>query len=498
VDIGESEVTALEPIGELRVVDAQSVEERGVEVVDVDRVFHDVVTVIVGFPVHVTGFDSGTGDPIGEATSVVVATVVGLGQLALAIDGAAELSAPDHEGILEKSPLLEVSNECGAGLVDVAALTANLAGEIAVLIPAAVHELHEADAAFDHAPGEQTISCETAVGGILLQPIHLLDMGRFGGEVGEFRNGHLHLVRHFVLGDAGLDFRVAEVLGGEGIEFADAVEHLTAVGTVDAGRVGEIENGIAGPGAEANTLVLGGKETGPPHAGDEGLIGFVAAPLGDHDDEGGEVLVLGTDSVAEPGSKAGATGLLGSGLNVGESRVVIDGLGVHRLDEAEVISDGPDVGEQFAHPDAGFPVALEVEHGSDAGKRGLSRGHSGDALAHADGAGQFLAVVLSELRFVVVEVDVGRPSGHEEEDDPFRLGSEVEGLEHTVGGRPAGGRSLREEPGIEQRTEGGGAQAQSGAAKEMAPGQVTIERGRGIRGHGIQKDGARAFASPLG
>src|SRR5687768_17363691 len=45
--VGQPEVAALKPIDEPRVVDAEAVEGGGLEVVDVDGVFDDVVTVVV-------------------------------------------------------------------------------------------------------------------------------------------------------------------------------------------------------------------------------------------------------------------------------------------------------------------------------------------------------------------------------------------------------------------------------------------------------------------
>ena len=47
-DIGQSEVPAGVAIGQLLVIQAEGVQESGVEVVDVDLVFGGVVTVIVG------------------------------------------------------------------------------------------------------------------------------------------------------------------------------------------------------------------------------------------------------------------------------------------------------------------------------------------------------------------------------------------------------------------------------------------------------------------
>ncbi len=47
-DVGQAEVAPLEAVGEPRVVDAEQVEDRGVEVVDVDRVLDDVPAEVVG------------------------------------------------------------------------------------------------------------------------------------------------------------------------------------------------------------------------------------------------------------------------------------------------------------------------------------------------------------------------------------------------------------------------------------------------------------------
>src|SRR5262245_19726849 len=130
---------------------------------NVDRVVDDVVAIVVGGSVADAGIEAAARDPHREAAAMVVAAVVVRGELTLGIDGAAKLAAEDNERVFEQAPLFEVLDEGRARLIDVAALAANLLRQVAVLIPAAVHELHEADAAFNHAPGEQAITGESAV-----------------------------------------------------------------------------------------------------------------------------------------------------------------------------------------------------------------------------------------------------------------------------------------------------------------------------------------------
>ena len=68
-----------------------------------------------------------------------------------------------------------------------------------------------------------------------------------------------------------------------------------------------------------------------------------------------------------------------------------------------------------------WPCCGKLEHRRHARKRLLSRGHAGDALAHADRRRQFLAVVVAQLRLVIEQVDVRRPAGHEKIDDALGL-----------------------------------------------------------------------------
>ena len=63
VHIGQAEVAALELVGQPGVVDAQAVQHRGVQVVDVDRVANDVVAVVVGLAVSDARLDPAAGQP---------------------------------------------------------------------------------------------------------------------------------------------------------------------------------------------------------------------------------------------------------------------------------------------------------------------------------------------------------------------------------------------------------------------------------------------------
>ena len=114
VDIRKAEATALGGVGELGMVDPELVEDGGVEVVNMDRTggkfffggidglaigAEDVVAIIVGGTVGHAGFNAAAGHPCSEAARVMVSTVVVVGELALRVGGATELSSPDDERI---------------------------------------------------------------------------------------------------------------------------------------------------------------------------------------------------------------------------------------------------------------------------------------------------------------------------------------------------------------------------------------------------------------
>ena len=73
VDVGEAVIAALVVEREPFVVEAETVEDGGLEVVDVDRVFSDVESEVVGGTVGSAWADPAAGHPHGVGLGVVVA-----------------------------------------------------------------------------------------------------------------------------------------------------------------------------------------------------------------------------------------------------------------------------------------------------------------------------------------------------------------------------------------------------------------------------------------
>ena len=105
-----------------RVVNAQLVQDRRIQITDVHGVVRNVVAEVIRLAVGDATLYAATCHPNGEATRVVVATVVGLGEFALAVNRTPEFTTPNDQCIIQQATLLEVCNECEGGLIDVPAL----------------------------------------------------------------------------------------------------------------------------------------------------------------------------------------------------------------------------------------------------------------------------------------------------------------------------------------------------------------------------------------
>ena len=89
-------VEIIESVG----VEAELVQDRGVEVLDVEAILDGRAAQLVGLADAGAPLDSAAGHPHGEAEGVVVAAGA-LGELGGGL--AAELAAPDDQGLIEQA-----------------------------------------------------------------------------------------------------------------------------------------------------------------------------------------------------------------------------------------------------------------------------------------------------------------------------------------------------------------------------------------------------------
>ena len=111
MDVRKAEVPALEPVGESFVVDAEEVQHRGVEVMDMDDVFYGVVSEVVGGAVSDAALNPAARKPGAETLRVMVPPYP------LRKWVAAKLSRKNTQGRIQQAALLEVFNESRNRLV---------------------------------------------------------------------------------------------------------------------------------------------------------------------------------------------------------------------------------------------------------------------------------------------------------------------------------------------------------------------------------------------
>src|SRR5215831_19119494 len=116
-------------------VDAQAVQHCSLDVVDVHGILKNVVAVVVSLPDGEAALDAASSHPHTETAGVMIAAVVCGGEFTLAVDRASELSAPDHQRIVQHAALFQVLNQARRGLIRTLGLQHDVSWQVVVLIP---------------------------------------------------------------------------------------------------------------------------------------------------------------------------------------------------------------------------------------------------------------------------------------------------------------------------------------------------------------------------
>ena len=383
-----------------------------------DRVGGDVPGEVVGRPVDMATADATAGEPPRISPAEVIASLR-IGRIPLAEGRATELPPPGDERVVEEPALLEVEDQRRRRPLGVTALLLELREEVAVLIPAGVHELHEPGASFEES------ACDQAVGGeaplhMDIGPVAIEDALRLGGEVCQVRDARLHPKGHLVLRDPCVDLRIAIVGKMRRIHRCDVVEQRAPRRPADARRVGQIGNRVASV-AEPHPLVTARQESAPPVVVEKQLPAGLRLVGGGHDHKRRQLVSVATQAIGEPGPHARPARHLRSGHEQRHPRGMVDRLGVHAADDANLIGDPADVRQHLGELDPGVAVAFEGLDGRLDRPLRVAAGHRREPRRAADTLGDVLAGKLAHHRLGVVEIDVRRPPSLPEHDNPLRL-----------------------------------------------------------------------------
>ena len=145
-----------------------------------------------------------------------------------------------------------------------------------------------------------------------------------------------------------------------------------------------------------------------------------------HHHESRHVPVLRPQPVGHPRTEAGVALYGIARVHKDLSGGVNRRIGVHRVDERDVVDHFRQVREDLADPRAALAIALEREHRRNDARVGvvLLRVQAFQVFLGEDFPCQFSSVLLQK-RLVIERLKLAGPADHEEEDDVLRLGGEV-------------------------------------------------------------------------
>src|SRR4051812_25716075 len=126
------------------------------QIVGVNLVLHRTGTEFVGCTIGRAALDAAAGEPGAESAAVVIAARVAVA-ISVADDRTAELTTPDDERGIEQATLLEIGDEAGSRIVDIAGGPCEAALKIVVIIPATCSDLDEANATLHETTGDHEL-----------------------------------------------------------------------------------------------------------------------------------------------------------------------------------------------------------------------------------------------------------------------------------------------------------------------------------------------------
>ena len=200
VHIGEPHVPP--PVSEslFRVIDSHKMEHVGMEIMHREFVLNRMVTVFVGRPINCSAFDPTAGHPDAKPLRIVIPAISSLRKRS-----PPKFTRENNQGGVEQSSLFEIFDKRTDRLIDRERVLLVAITQPPMLIPAISvssvdRQLDKANPLFDKPAGHKTLRpvCARVIVA-RFKAIHFLDVVRLLGNIGDFRNCHLHPIGHLVI-----------------------------------------------------------------------------------------------------------------------------------------------------------------------------------------------------------------------------------------------------------------------------------------------------------
>ena len=118
-------------MGELEMVKAELVQQRGVEVVEIDRITDDAPADLVGLAVGEAAFEAAARGEHGEGERMMIAACrIRIAASVFAERRATKLAAEDDHGVIQQAALFEIGQKRCDGLIRHAGVVGELVVEV--------------------------------------------------------------------------------------------------------------------------------------------------------------------------------------------------------------------------------------------------------------------------------------------------------------------------------------------------------------------------------
>src|SRR5437588_399482 len=110
--VGQPKIPTLEAVRQLEVVQAEQMQQRGMEIVDVNGVLDNAPADVIGLADDLPALDAAAGHPDAKGKGMMVPTTDALEAWSIFPQGgAAELRGPDDQRRVQQAALLEIFEE---------------------------------------------------------------------------------------------------------------------------------------------------------------------------------------------------------------------------------------------------------------------------------------------------------------------------------------------------------------------------------------------------
>ena len=160
--IGKPVTSSLVFVNKFFMVITKEVQYRRLKIVNMNRIFDNIISQFVCFSINDSRFYSSSGHPDAKATGMMIAAIITVLKGALAIVGPAKFATPDYQCFVQHAPVFQVLYQCSRSLINVLGKLPGSIGQIRMSIPTHMVKLNEANTSLGETPGEQTICCKRA------------------------------------------------------------------------------------------------------------------------------------------------------------------------------------------------------------------------------------------------------------------------------------------------------------------------------------------------